>query len=84
MWAMLSRAHLQRWFPFLAWPRPNATLLPVDRWVEPAEFEALEEEAREIGYSGVLSGPLVRSSYRAGRLYRTAMDARKKTSTTEK
>ncbi|RMB59626.1 lipoyl synthase [Tessaracoccus antarcticus] len=64
--------------------RPNATLLPVDRWVEPAEFEALEDEARDIGYSGVLSGPLVRSSYRAGRLYRTAMDARKKTSTTEK
>ena len=64
--------------------RPNATLHPIDRWVEPSEFEALEEEAREIGYSGVLSGPLVRSSYRAGRLYRTAMDARKKTSTTEK
>ena len=64
--------------------RPNATLLPVDRWVEPAEFEALEDEANDIGYSGVLSGPLVRSSYRAGRLYRTAMDARKKTSTTEK
>lgn len=64
--------------------RPNATLHPIDRWVEPAEFEALEEEATEIGYSGVLSGPLVRSSYRAGRLYRTAMDARKKTSTTEK
>ena len=64
--------------------RPNATLLPVDRWVEPAEFEALEDEAKDIGYSGVLSGPLVRSSYRAGRLYRTAMDARKKTSTTEK
>ena len=64
--------------------RPNATLLPVDRWVEPAEFEALEEEATDIGYSGVLSGPLVRSSYRAGRLYRTAMDARNKTSTTEK
>lgn len=64
--------------------RPNATLLPVDRWVEPAEFEALEIEAKEIGYSGVLSGPLVRSSYRAGRLYRTAMDAREKTSVTEK
>ncbi|MDO5735215.1 MAG: lipoyl synthase [Propionibacteriaceae bacterium] len=64
--------------------RPNATLLPVARWVEPSEFEALEEEAKDIGYSGVLSGPLVRSSYRAGRLYRTAMDARKKTSTTEK
>lgn len=64
--------------------RPNATLLPVDRWVEPAEFEALEEEALAIGYSGVLSGPLVRSSYRAGRLYAAAMDARKNTSTTEK
>ncbi len=50
------------------------------RCVEPAEFEALEEQVREIGYSGVLSGLLVRSFYRAGRLYRTAMDARKKTS----
>ncbi len=56
--------------------RPNATLHPIDRWVTPEEFDELAEEAREIGYSGVLSGPLVRSSYRAGRLYRTAMDAR--------
>ena len=56
--------------------RPNATLHPIDRWVTPQEFEDLAEEARGIGYSGVLSGPLVRSSYRAGRLYRTAMDAR--------
>ncbi len=58
--------------------RPNATLHPIDRWVTPEEFVELEEEAKEIGYAGVLSGPLVRSSYRAGRLYRTAMDARKK------
>ncbi|WP_040284620.1 lipoyl synthase [Tessaracoccus massiliensis] len=57
--------------------RPNATLHPIDRWVTPEEFEELDQEAREIGYSCVLSGPLVRSSYRAGRLYRTAMDARK-------
>ncbi|HSO70725.1 MAG TPA: lipoyl synthase, partial [Arachnia sp.] len=56
--------------------RPNATLHPIDRWVTPEEFEDLADEARGIGYSGVLSGPLVRSSYRAGRLYRTAMDAR--------
>src|SRR5699024_5007630 len=56
--------------------RPNATLHPIDRWVRPEEFEELEQEATEIGYSGVLSGPLVRSSYRAGRLYRTAMGAR--------
>lgn len=60
--------------------RPNATLHPIERWVTPDEFNELAEEAREIGYSGVLSGPLVRSSYRAGRLYRTAMDARRKTS----
>ena len=60
--------------------RPNATLHPIERWVTPEEFDEFAEEAREIGYSGVLSGPLVRSSYRAGRLYRTAMDARRKTS----
>ena len=60
--------------------RPNSTLHPIDRWVPPEEFDALAEEAKAIGYSGVLSGPLVRSSYRAGRLYRTAMDARKTSS----
>lgn len=63
--------------------RPNATLLPIARWLTPEEFDELDQEAREIGYSGVLSGPLVRSSYRAGRLYRTAMDARKKLKQTE-
>lgn len=58
--------------------RPGPTLLPIDRWVTPQEFDELAEEAKQIGYAGVLSGPLVRSSYRAGRLYRTAMEARKK------
>lgn len=58
--------------------RPGPTLLPIARWVTPQEFEELEHEAKEIGYAGVLSGPLVRSSYRAGRLYRTAIEARKK------
>ena len=33
-------------------------------------------EAEEIGFAGVLSGPLVRSSYRAGRLYKQAIEAR--------
>jgi lipoic acid synthetase len=55
--------------------RPNARLHPVDRWVEPAEFDELAAEATEIGFEGVMSGPLVRSSYRAGRLYRQAIDA---------
>ncbi|HET6211076.1 MAG TPA: lipoyl synthase, partial [Jatrophihabitans sp.] len=49
---------------------------PIDRWVKPEEFVELREEAEEIGFAGVLSGPLVRSSYRAGRLYRQALDAR--------
>ena len=37
-------------------------------------------EADEIGFSGVLSGPLVRSSYRAGRLYQQAIAARQQAS----
>ena len=56
--------------------RPNQYLLPVQRWVTPAEFADFGQAAEEIGYSGVLSGPLVRSSYRAGRLYRQAMERR--------
>ncbi len=56
--------------------RPSPRHHPVERWVKPEEFVELAEEAEEIGFSGVLSGPLVRSSYRAGRLYRQAIDAR--------
>src|SRR3954467_6228157 len=56
--------------------RPSARHHPVERWVKPEEFVELAAEAEEIGFSGVLSGPLVRSSYRAGRLYRQAMAAR--------
>lgn len=56
--------------------RPSPKHHPIDRWVTPEEFDELAEEARGLGYSGVLSGPLVRSSYRAGRLYRQAMATR--------
>ena len=56
--------------------RPTPRHHPVERWVKPHEFVELQQEAEEIGFSGVLSGPLVRSSYRAGRLYRQAMEAR--------
>ncbi|AZZ39839.1 lipoyl synthase [Acidipropionibacterium jensenii] len=62
--------------------RPNAHLHPIDRWVTPQEFDELAEEAEEIGFVGVMSGPLVRSSYRAGRLYRQAMAARGETPVT--
>ncbi|MEO9238747.1 MAG: lipoyl synthase, partial [Jatrophihabitantaceae bacterium] len=56
--------------------RPSKLHHPIDRWVKPAEFVELREEAEDIGFAGVLSGPLVRSSYRAGRLYQQALDAR--------
>jgi lipoic acid synthetase len=56
--------------------RPSLRHHPVERWVEPAEFDELAAEARELGFSGVMSGPLVRSSYRAGRLYREALATR--------
>ena len=56
--------------------RPSVRHHPVERWVKPEEFVELAAEAEEIGFSGVMSGPLVRSSYRAGRLYRQAMSAR--------
>ncbi|HEX6934001.1 MAG TPA: lipoyl synthase [Streptosporangiaceae bacterium] len=54
--------------------RPSPRHHPVDRWVTPGEFDELGDEARALGFAGVMSGPLVRSSYRAGRLYRAALD----------
>ena len=56
--------------------RPSPRHHPVERWVKPEEFVELKAEAEQIGFAGVMSGPLVRSSYRAGRLYRQAMDSR--------
>ncbi len=56
--------------------RPTPRHHPVTRWVKPEEFVELSAEATEIGFAGVMSGPLVRSSYRAGRLYQQALAAR--------
>ncbi|WP_433138681.1 lipoyl synthase [Actinomadura nitritigenes] len=56
--------------------RPSPRHHPVERWVKPEEFVELNAEAEEIGFAGVMSGPLVRSSYRAGRLYKQAIRAR--------
>ena len=53
--------------------RPSIRHHPVERWVHPEEFVELAAEAEALGFAGVLSGPLVRSSYRAGRLYRQAL-----------
>ena len=56
--------------------RPSPRHHPVERWVKPQEFVDLANLAREIGFKGVMSGPLVRSSYRAGRLYKEAAASR--------
>ncbi|RFU42117.1 lipoyl synthase [Actinomadura logoneensis] len=58
--------------------RPSPRHHPVERWVKPEEFVELSAEAEEIGFAGVMSGPLVRSSYRAGRLYKQAVEARER------
>jgi len=56
--------------------RPTSNHHPVERWVKPQEFVELAAEAEAIGFAGVMSGPLVRSSYRAGRLYKQAQEKR--------
>ncbi|WP_439029252.1 lipoyl synthase [Gordonia terrae] len=53
--------------------RPSPRHHPVERWVKPEEFVDHSEFAEEVGFAGVMAGPLVRSSYRAGRLYAQAM-----------
>ena len=55
---------------------PSAAHYPVARYPEPAEYRAWEQEALSLGFKGVASGPLVRSSYRAGELYRKAVLAK--------
>jgi lipoic acid synthetase len=56
--------------------RPSPRHHPVERWVTPEEFGQWREQAVALGFAGVMSGPLVRSSYRAGRLYREALARR--------
>lgn len=46
--------------------RPSLEHLPVQKYWTPAEFDRLGAIAREMGFSHVRSGPLVRSSYHAG------------------
>jgi lipoic acid synthetase len=61
--------------------RPSVRHHPIERWVRPEEFVELQQRAEQIGFVGVLSGPLVRSSYRAGRLYHQAIEARQAAAT---
>ena len=56
--------------------RPSARHHPVERWVHPDEFVEHQQFATELGFAGVLAGPLVRSSYRAGKLYAQTIASR--------
>jgi lipoic acid synthetase len=49
--------------------RPSRRHLEVKEFVSPAQFEAYREMGEEMGFKYVASGPLVRSSYRAGELF---------------
>jgi lipoic acid synthetase len=62
---------------YLAPGRPGTRFLPVDRYVEPRQFLQYEKQAREMGFKGVASGPLVRSSYRAETLLEEARTGRR-------
>ncbi len=53
--------------------RPSPLHHPIDRWVRPEEFLELAALGEEMGFAGIMSGPLVRSSYRAGALYAKGM-----------
>ncbi|MGH4024539.1 MAG: lipoyl synthase [Pseudonocardiaceae bacterium] len=53
--------------------RPSPRHHPVQRWVRPEEFVEHAREGERMGFAGVMAGPLVRSSYRAGRLYAQAV-----------
>jgi lipoic acid synthetase len=61
--------------------RPSPRHHPVERWVRPEEFVELADTAKAIGFLGVMSGPLVRSSYRAGRLHAQASAALERSAT---
>ena len=55
--------------------QPSDRHLPIDRFPEPRQFADWDKTARELGFKAVASGPLVRSSYRAGLLYEEAEGA---------
>ncbi len=60
--------------------RPTPRHLPVQRYVTPAEFDAWRARGEALGFRYVASGPLVRSSYRAGEFaIRAVFEERRRT-----
>jgi lipoic acid synthetase len=61
---------------YLAPGRPGTRFIPVQRYVQPEQFRVWADQARQLGFRAVASGPLVRSSYRAGQLLGEAKQSR--------
>jgi lipoyl synthase len=55
--------------------QPTRYHLPVDRWVTPEEFAEHARAGEDLGFAHVEAGPLVRSSYHAGKQLRRALEA---------
>ena len=53
--------------------RPTRSHMSVQRYVSPEDFEYLGDSAKAMGFKYVASGPLVRSSYKAGELFVTGL-----------
>jgi len=53
--------------------RPSRKHAPVEAWIEPQQFERYERIGLELGFAYVASGPLVRSSYKAGEFFIKAL-----------
>lgn len=56
--------------------RPSPLHHPIDRWVHPSEFVQLRDLGLQMGFAGIMAGPLVRSSYHGGTLWARAMRAK--------
>lgn len=63
--------------------RPSKRHLKVEQWVTPGEFDAWKAEGEKMGFSYVASGPLVRSSYRAGEFFLESLIKKRRAGITE-
>jgi lipoic acid synthetase len=59
------RAHKVEMLTLGQYLQPSNHHLPVDRYVDPKEFDTLKDEAIHMSFSSVASAPMVRSSYHA-------------------
>jgi len=68
---------------YIAPGRPGGRFLPVDRYAPPERFASWANEAYALGFRAVASGPMVRSSYRAGLLLEEAITGKRRSTATD-